>query len=119
MEKQVLNEVVDLSKELMEAPTCSGETKASAQKWLDSVGTDAEKVETAEYLTALEGDIMPLDHLIGFAQSEQGAQYFGAEKAAGIAAHAKDLQKAGEKYCDCPACTVVAKILEKKEELLK
>jgi predicted DCC family thiol-disulfide oxidoreductase YuxK len=52
-------------------------------------GTDLEKVETKKYIDELEADIMPIDSLIGFAQSEQGKAYFGVQAAAKIAAHAQ------------------------------
>ena len=62
---------------------------------------------------------MPIDTLIGFAQSEKGRSYFGEETAAQIAAHALEIKTAGAKYCDCSACAIVAEILEKKAEILK
>ena len=45
---------------------------------------------------------MPIDTLISFAESEGGSQCFGADAAKNIAAHAKEDQAAGAKYCDCP-----------------
>ncbi len=119
MDKAVLHQIIEKTRELINAPTCSKETKEAAQRWLDAVGTDAEKEETKKYIDELEADIMPIDTLIGFAQSEKGMEYFGAETAANIAAHAKEIKAAGAQYCDCPACAVVAGILEKKDELLK
>lgn len=118
MKKEVVDFVVEQTKLLMAAHSCSAEAKAAAQAWLDAVGTEREAEETKKYLAELEEDIMPIDNLIGFAESEAGAQVFGAEKAKEVAAHAKEIQAAGAKYCDCPACTAVAAILEKKEELL-
>ena len=79
---------------------------------------ESEKEETRRYIEELEADIMPVDTLIAFAQSEQGAAYFGAETAAGIAAHAMEIKAAGALYCDCPACAAAAAILEKKAALL-
>lgn len=119
IDKDVLNFVIEKSHELMNASTCSSEAREAAQNWLDAVGTAEEKAETKKYIDELEEDIMPIDSLIGFAQSEEGAAYFGADTAANIAAHAKDIKAAGAKYCDCPACTIVAAILDKKSELLK
>ncbi|MDO4545949.1 MAG: molecular chaperone Hsp90 [Bacillota bacterium] len=118
MKQDVLNYVIEKTKALMEAPTCSPETKEAAQSWLDAVGTDKEQAETKSYIQELEADIMPIDQLIGFAGSEAGAEYFGAETAAGIVAHAEEIKAAGAKYCDCPACAIVAEILEKKAEML-
>ncbi len=117
MENKVICEIVEKTKQLINAPTCSSETKQAAQRWLDAVGTDKEKAETQKYIEELEADIMPIDNLIAFAQSKEGAEYFGADTAAGIAAHAQEIKAAGAKYCDCPACTIVAEILAKKTEL--
>ena len=50
MSQEVLNYVIEKTRELIAAPTCSSETKAAAQKWLDAVGTDAEKEETENIL---------------------------------------------------------------------
>lgn len=119
MDKEVLSYVVEKTQELISAPTCSSETKTAAQAWLDSVGTEQEAAETKKYMDELEADIMPIDGLIGFAESEAGAQVFGADNAKNVAAHAKEIKSAGAKYCDCPACAAVEAILEKKDEILK
>lgn len=119
MDKKVLDYAVGKTQELINAPTCSSETKAAAQAWLDAIGTDNEASETQKYIAELEADIMPIDNLIGFAESDMGAQVFGADKAKDVAAHAKEIKAAGARYCDCPACIAVAEILEKKDELLK
>lgn len=118
MDKNGLDFVVEKSKELMRASTCSSEAKAAAQAWLDAVGTDREAEETKKYVEELEADIMPIDGLIGFAESEHGAQVFGADKALEVAAHAREIKAAGAKYCDCPACAAVEAILDKKDILL-
>ena len=119
MEKQVLDFVVEKTHELMDAATCNSETRVAAQTWLDAVNTDKEASATQTYIAELEADIMPIDGLIGFAESETGAQVFGADKAKEVAAHAKEIKAAGAKYCDCPACAAVEAILEKKDEILK
>lgn len=118
MDKNGLDFVVEKSKELMSASTCSSEAKAATQAWLDAVGTDREAEETKKYVEELEADIMPIDGLIGFAESEHGAQVFGADKALEVAAHAREIKAAGAKYCDCPACAAVEAILDKKDILL-
>ena len=117
MDKQTVTDVMQKTRELMDAPTCSREAGEAARRWLEAVGTESEKEET-RYIEELEADIMPVDTLIAFAQSEQGAAYFGAETAAGIAAHAMEIKAAGALYCDCPACAAAAAILEKKAALL-
>ena len=118
MNKEVLDYVVEKTHELIDAPTCSSEAREAAKAWLDALGTDAEAAETKKYIDELEADIMPIDTLISFAESEGGSQCFGADAAKNIAAQAKEIKAAGAKYCDCPACVAVAAILEKKESLL-
>ncbi len=119
MNQEILDYVVEKTHELMNAPSCSGETKAAAQAWLEALGTEKEAEETKNYIAELEEDIMPIDGLIAFAESESGAQVFGADTAKNVAAHAKEIKAAGAKYCDCPACAAVEAILEKKDLLLK
>lgn len=119
MDNKVKEFVAAKTRDLMAAPTCSGEAKAAAQRWLDAVGTASEGEETKKYLEELEADIMPIDTLIAFAQSEEGKGHFGAETAAGIAAHALEIKAAGAKYCDCPACSIAAEILARKGEMLQ
>lgn len=117
MNKEVLDYVVEKSHELMDAFSCSSEAKEAAQAWLNAVGTDQQAAETEKYIAELEEDLMPIDTLIGFAESEGGAQVFGPEKTKEVAAHAKEIKAKGAKYCDCPACAAVEAILAKKELL--
>lgn len=119
MTQETLNYVMEKTKELLDAPSCCKEAKDAAQAWLDAVGTDKEAEVTEQYIAELEEDIVTVDGLIAFAESEAGAKVFGEEKAKALAAHGKDLKAAGKRYCDCPACAAVEGILEKKEELLK
>lgn len=119
MEKQWINEIIEKTHELVDAQTCHSETKAAAQRWLNAVGTAAEEAESKRYFDELEAAIMPIDTLIAFAQSKKGMEYFGADSAAMIAAHAIEIKEAGGKYCDCPACAKVAEILERKNDILK
>ena len=69
-----------------------------AQTWLDAVGTENEAAATKTYIAELEADIMPVDGLIGFAESEMGAPGLGADKAKEVAAHAKEIKAAGATY---------------------
>ena len=119
MDKDVLSYVVEKTNELINAETCNSETKAAAEAWLAAVGTDREAEATETYVKELEADIMPIDSLIGFAESDAGAHVFGADHAPAVAAHAKEIKAAGAKYCDCPACAAVEAILNKKESILK
>ncbi len=114
MDQNVKDYVAQKVKELMDAPTCCAEAKAAAQNWLDALGTDQEAQQAKNLIAELEMDIMPVDGLIAFADSEAGAQVFGAETAKNVAAHGREIKAAGAKYCDCPACNAVAAILENK-----
>ena len=78
-------------------------------------GLTGRRRSTAKYIAELEANIVTVDGLISFAQSEAGASVFGADNAKNIAAHAREIKAAGAKYCDCPACAAVEAILEKKE----
>lgn len=118
MDKEVLSYVVEQTHVLMDAESCSSEARTAAQTWLDAVGTDNEAAETKKYIEELEADIMPVDSLIAFAESETGAQLFGDEVAKGVAAHGKEIKAAGAKFCDCPACAAAEAILLKKDALL-
>ena len=118
MKKEVLDFVAEETKELIDAPTCSQEAREAAKAWLDAVGTDKEQEETKKYIAELEEDIVTVDGLIAFAESEAGAGVFG-EKAPEVADHGREIKAAGAKYCDCPACAAVEAILSKKEEMLQ
>lgn len=117
MNKEVLDYVVEKTKELIAAPSCSQEAKDAANAWLDAVGTQKEEEETKKYMTELKEDLVTIDGLIGFAGSEMGEKVFGAEKAKEVKAHAEEIKAAGAKYCDCPACQPVEAILRKMELL--
>lgn len=119
MTQEVRDFVIEKTKDLMAAHSCSAEAKAAAQAWLDAAGTEKEAEETARYIEELEADIMPVDNLIAFAESEMGAKVFGGEEAAkGVAEHGRQIKAAGAKYCDCPACAAVEAILAKKDRIL-
>lgn len=119
MTKEVLDFTIEKTKELMNANSCYAGLKAAAQAWLDAVGTENEAEETKKYIAELEADLMPIDGLIGFAESEMGVSVFGnADSAKMIAKGAKMNKEAGVKYCYCAACSAVSDILEKKADIL-
>ena len=118
IDQKVLDDVIERTKELINAPTCSAEAEAAAKAWLNAVGSEQQTNETQKYIAELEADIMPIDNLISFASSDAGIQYFGEEAAKNIALHAKEIKAAGAKYCDCPACAACEAILEKKNLIL-
>ena len=118
MEKALLDFVTAKTKNLLAAPSAFPEVKAAANAWLAAIGTDKEAEATAKYIAELEADIMPIDGLIAFGQTELALQIFGAEGVKGLQAHAQELKASGAKYCDCPACAACKAILDRKAELL-
>ena len=111
--------IKELTQDLLQAPSACKEVKEAAQNYLDAAGTEKEADAATAYVKELEADIMPIDTLIAFAESEGGAKVFGPDKTKEVAQHAKDIKAAGAVYCDCPACAAVEEILKKKEEMLQ
>lgn len=109
----------ELTEDLLAAPSACKEIKDAAQNYLNAVGTEKESEVAKAYVDELEADIMPINGLIAFAESDMGAKVFGEEGAKNILIHAKDRKAAGEKYCDCPACAACEALLNKKSEILK
>ena len=118
VEKQVLDFVIAQTKNLLAAPSACQEVKAAANAWLAAVGTAKEAEETAKYIAELEADIMPIDGLMAFGETQLALQIFGAEGLKGLKAHAQELKANGAQYCDCPACAPCKAILDRKAELL-
>ena len=118
MEKALLDFVTAKTQDLLAAPSACQEVKAAATAWLAAVGTEKEKEETIKYIAELEEDIMPIDGLIAFAQTELALSIFGAEGVKALQAHAHELKTSGAKYCDCPACAPCKAILDRKAEML-
>ncbi len=105
-------------KELIAAPSCCDAAKTVAQAYLDAVGAPGEAAAAKALLAELEEDVCSIDDLMGFAGSERGKSFFGAEKAAGLVAAAKKAKADGAKYCICPACTAGGAILDNRDVLL-
>ena len=118
MEKALLDFVTAKTHDLLAAPSACQEVKTAATAWLAAVGTEKETEETAKYIAELEADIMPIDGLIAFGQTELALSIFGAEGVKALQAHAQELKASGAEYCDCPACAACKAILDKKAEML-
>lgn len=111
--------IQELTADLLAAPSACKEIKEAAQNYLDVVGKEGEAEAAKAYVAELEADIMPIDGLIAFAESDMGAKVFGADGVKNVLIHAKERKEAGEKYCDCPACAACEALLNKKDEILK
>ena len=111
MTQDTLNAIVEKTKVLIEAPTVCKEAKEAAQKFLESVGSDAMLEQLQAFIKEIKEDIVTIDNLIAFSSSDVGKQHFGEETAAQIAKHALEIKDQGATHCDCPACKAVADIL--------
>ena len=112
MEKEVLQFIQEKTQELIQAESCCAEVKTAARVWLEAIGTENEETETERYINELKADIMPIDQLIVFADSEAGIKCFGKDTAKNIANHAEKIKAAGARFCDCPACAAAEAILK-------
>ena len=106
------NELIRTVEDLIAAPSCCQELKDAGRKWLSAIGTAEEKSAGAALLAEVKEDVCTLDQTIPFFESDAAAQYFGAEQAKAMAAHARELKASGEKWCFCPACAACVKIME-------
>ncbi len=104
--------------DLVNAPSCYAGLKAVAMEWLKAEGTEAEKEMSVKLVAELEDDVQTIDEVLEFFSSEAGQKAVGAEVAAGMAAHFKEVKAAGGKWCDCPACVAGRAILDNKELIL-
>lgn len=111
-------EIVEKVKDLVAAPSCYAPLKALAEAWLKAQGTAAEKEMSGKLVAELEADVQPAENSLHFFESEAGQKIFGAEAAAKMAAHFKELIASGGKWCDCPACAPGRAILDNKEVIL-
>ena len=118
MKQELMNAITEKTKELMNSVTCSAEARAAAQTWLDAVGTQRIEEVTQAYMKELEEDIVTIQDLIALAESNQGKQIFGEEKAAAVLKAAKEAKDKGEETCICEACQIAKVILANRTALL-
>ena len=106
------NELIQTVNTMIAAPSCCPELKTAGKKWLDAIGTAGENAAWLSLLSEVKEDVCTLEETIPFFESELGTQIFGAEKAKSLAAHAREIQARGAKWCDCSACAAGIKILD-------
>ena len=75
MDKKEIAEVV---RRMMAAPSCCAEARAAGQRWLDALGKAGEAAEAQSLIAELEADLLPIDLLIAFTGSAEGAALLGA-----------------------------------------
>ena len=64
-----------------------------------------------------EQNIALIDETIGFAGSDLAKQMLGAEVAAQLLQHAKDIKAKGAEFCDCPGCTACKHVIDLKAKI--
>ena len=105
--------------ELIAVPYCCSELKDAGKAWLESIGSDDEKIEAEVLVKELEEDVLSIDELIDFAKTEIAVQKFGKEGADNMLSGALAAKENGGKYCTCEACQAGGFILDMKDKLLK
>ena len=111
-------DIIEKVKDLIAAPSCYAPLKALAEEWLKAVDTADEKEMSKKLVAELEKDVQKAADCLAFFDSEAGKAKVGAEFAAKMAKHFKELVDAGEVWCDCPACKAGRAILDNKELIL-
>ena len=100
-----------MAQAVLDAPSACPEFKEAAQKYIDAIGTDAEKDAAAALVAEAKEDISPIDGTIAFFATDMAKDIFGADLAAQKLAHAKEIKEQGAIYCDCPGCTAAFEII--------
>ena len=118
-QKAIRDSLADKAKELIALGWGVASMKEAAQAWLDTYDDGKANAAAAEkFVAELEQAVTTLDEMIPLLESDKGKEVFG-DKADEMAANAKARQAAGEKFCNCQACTLALSILEKKQYLAK
>ena len=100
-------QVKELVQALLDAPTSNPTVKEFAQQ----------EALTKQLVSVAEQNIALIDETIGFAGSELATQLLGAEGAANLLQHAKDIKAQGAEFCDCPGCVACKHVIDLKAEI--
>ncbi len=110
-------QLTQLVQALLDAPTSNETVKEFAQSWIDAEDTPKQAELTKQLVSVAEQNIALIDETIGFAGSELATQILGAEGAANLLQHAKDIKAEGAEFCDCPGCVAAKNIIDLKAEI--
>ncbi len=110
-------QLTQLVQALLDAPQSNPTVKEFAQSWLDAEGTEKQAELTKQLVPLAEQNIALIDETIGFAGSELATQILGAEGAANLLQHAKDIKAKGAKFCDCDSCVACKNVIDLKAEI--
>lgn len=105
--------------ELIAVPHCYADLKEKGKKWLESLDTPEEKEAAKKFVEELKADVLTIDNLIEFSQSDMAKQKFGEESCKKMHDNAVEAKAKGEKYCVCPACKAGGEILDMSQYLLE
>ncbi|MDO4815553.1 MAG: pyruvate:ferredoxin (flavodoxin) oxidoreductase [Bacillota bacterium] len=118
-QKKIRDDLKSKTEELIALPQCRSELKDAAQAWIDTMNDGAANGEaTRKYVEELTDSIATIDETLAFYATDFAKEKFGDALAQRIA-KAEAAKAAGKKHCQCPACTLAAEILEKKDYLNK
>ena len=96
----MMNEaIVEKVKALIAAPSCYAGLKKIAEEYIAALGSDREKEAGRKLVAELEADVLSIDDVLAFFESDAGEKTFGAEQAAAYAAHAREVKAKGGKWC--------------------
>ena len=110
-------QLTQLVKALLDAPTSNETVKEFAQSWINAEGKPEQEELTKKLVSVAEQNIALIDETIGFASSELATQILGAEGAANLLQHAKNIKAQGTEFCDCPGCMAAKNIIDLKAEI--
>ena len=118
-QKKIRDDLKTKAEQLISLPGCCAELKDAARNWLDTYdSTDANQAAAKAFIRELEEDILPVDDCISFFRTDKAKELFG-DKTGDMLAHMEQIKSEGAVHCDCPACSLAAEILEKKDYLNK
>ena len=110
-------QVKKLVQALLDAHTSNPTVKEFAQSWIDAEDTPKQAELTKQLVSVAEQNIVLIDETIGFAGSELATQLLGAEGAANLLQHAKDIKAQGAEFCDCDSCVACKNVIDLKAEI--
>ena len=118
-QRKIRDDLKAKAEQLISLPGCCAELKDAARNWLDTYdSTDANQDAAKAFIRELEEDILPVDDCISFFRTDKAKELFG-DKTGDMLAHMEQIKSEGAVHCDCPACSLAAEILEKKDYLNK
>ena len=111
-------QLTQLVQALLDAPTSNPTLKEFGQSWINAEGKPEQEELTKQLVSVAEQNIALIDETISFAGSALGTQILGAEGAANLLQHAKDIKAEGAEFCDCDACVACKKIIDLKAAIV-